>query len=134
MEDDLKRKATGERIASVMKEKGITQMRLSEMTGFTQSVISEMVNGKRNNMPLAQYIADNFGKSLDWLINGTETKMGTAIQQETSSISRIDRIELSNKLSLLYATHQKLMEQAQDIFQEIVAINKLLIAGGYNDE
>lgn len=129
MKDEVKRKKVGDRIASFMNEKGITQKRFSEMTGISQSIISEMVNGKRNNIPLAQYIADNFGISLDWLINGVNEKDNVYSTLDNGILSQAERLELARKLSSLYVKHQNLMEQAQEIFHEIVTINKLLITG-----
>jgi transcriptional regulator with XRE-family HTH domain len=51
------------RLRLAMKLAGVTQVELAEAVGFTQSHISEIVNGNYSSLPLetAQKLADYFG-------------------------------------------------------------------------
>lgn len=48
----MDRVAIGNRVKSLLKNKKMTQGELAAKTGFTQSVISEMISGKRNDFHL----------------------------------------------------------------------------------
>ena len=61
------------KVKNLMRKQKITQAELADMTGFTQSNISEMLNGKRNIIPLAERIAEHFGANKDWLTDGEPT-------------------------------------------------------------
>lgn len=58
------------KVKELMRKRKITQTGLADMTGFTQSNISEMLNGKRNIIPLAERLAEHFGESKEWLVGG----------------------------------------------------------------
>jgi len=42
------RKLVGENFARIRREKGLTQERVEELSGFSQQYISDLENGKRN--------------------------------------------------------------------------------------
>lgn len=116
-----------ERIKSLMKKRHLTQSELAEVTGYTQSVISEMLNGKRNIIPLAEKVAEYFGASRDWLIDGYEvlddfTGGGVELNQD-------QRQKLLERLNTLYERHQDIIREEQEIMKQMMAINRMLIVG-----
>ena len=58
-----------------MRSRKIKQTDLAEMTGFSQSNISEMLNGKRNIVPLAEKVAELFDLDKKFLL-GEEYSLG----------------------------------------------------------
>lgn len=66
------------RISLFMKEKDLTQKELAKTTGYTQSVISEMMNGKRNVLPLAERISKHYDIEL-WKLTGENEKPKSGI-------------------------------------------------------
>jgi|GEM_PF-6565354 Helix-turn-helix. len=50
-----------------MVKKGITQIVLSERTGYSQALISQIVNGKDLKLSTAQEIALAVGEKVDYL-------------------------------------------------------------------
>lgn len=58
------RKLIGENLARIRKEKGLTQERLEELSGFSQQYLSGLERGKRNPSILSIYeIAQALGVS-----------------------------------------------------------------------
>ena len=55
------------RLFDVMAKKGITQFDLREKTGYSQSHISQIVNGKDLYLSTAQEIAMAVGEKVDYL-------------------------------------------------------------------
>ena len=76
-----------------LKEMNITQRELSEKTGFSQSILSDMINGKRNASRLVKYLNDTYGTSFCCSIED----MGP----NCLPINRLD--ELMSKLKLTQA-------------------------------
>lgn len=121
------------RIKEVMRERGITnQKEFEAAVGVAQSTISAIFNLNRSSLPLIDAMGDKFGISKQWLLTG----MGMKYLQTNddapinlSGMTNSDRIELLNRLNLLYERHQKIMEEEQDIMIQIVDLNKKLILG-----
>lgn len=115
-----------ERIKSLIKKRRMTQGQLSQITGFQQSVISEMLNGKRNIIPLAEKVAEKFGASRDWIIGGCEVldefTGGIELDQE-------QRQKLLERLNDLYSRHQDIIREEQEIMKQMMTINRMLIVG-----
>jgi len=60
----------GELIKDELKERGLTQKRLSEMTGIKASVISETINGKRSvSLNMAVALEKALGISAEFWMN-----------------------------------------------------------------
>lgn len=64
----MKNEDTIKKIKSLMGKRRLKQADLIEISGLRQSVISEMLNGKRNIIPLVDAIADHYGADKDWLL------------------------------------------------------------------
>lgn len=62
----------GECLKEFFKEKGLTQMKVAEMTGAQQSYVAALLNGgKQFGKKQAQKWGDIFGLSPNWLLTGT---------------------------------------------------------------
>lgn len=117
----------------------MTQGELAAKTGFTQSVISEMISGKRNVMPLVEKLVELFQVSRDYIIAGEENNRSDIIIENNISengLSKEERLRLLDKLNNLYEQHQSILKEAEMRLQEaeatmkeIIALNKLLIVG-----
>ncbi len=135
----MDRIAIGNRIKSLLKNKKMTQGELATKTGFTQSVISEMISGKRNVMPLVEKLVELFQVSRDYIIAGEENNLSDIIIENNISengLSKEERLRLLDKLNDLYELHQTViketevrLQKAEEIMKEIIAVNKLLIVG-----
>ena len=103
----MDRNEVGMRIKSFLKSKKVTQLELSKMTGFTQSVISEIISGKRNPLPLVEKICELYGVSRDFLITGEENKLSDIIannEEVRNGLSHDDKVRLLDKLESLVLT------------------------------
>ncbi len=120
------------RIKEVMKEHGLTsQTELGRALGVHQSSISDMFKQKRSTMPLVDAISEHWNVSKQWLLTGSGMKYATVINDaELPSLTNTERVELVKKLNDLYARHQEIMGEAQEIMKSIVEINKKLILDG----
>lgn len=121
------------RIKEVMKEMGITnQKEFEAAVGVAQSTISAIFNLNRSSLPLIDAMGNKFGISKQWLLTGIGSKYLQTNDDTPVNLSEMtnsDRIELLNRLNLLYERHQKIMEEEQDIMKQIVDLNKKLILG-----
>ncbi|MBR4735053.1 MAG: HigA family addiction module antidote protein [Bacteroidales bacterium] len=77
----------GELIRDELKSRGITQKKLSEMTGFKQSVISETINGKRAvSMNMAVALEKALGIPAEmWMNLQTQFNLDSAAIAERSN-------------------------------------------------
>lgn len=135
----MDRNAVGMRIKAFLKSKKVTQLELSQKTGFTQSVISEITSGKRNPLPLVEKVCELYGVSRDYLITGEENKLSDIIannKEIKNGLSHEDKVRLLDRLESLYERHQSILHtiseatrESGDVLKEIATINKLLIAG-----
>lgn len=66
---------TTSRLKNLLRSRKIKQTDLADMTGFSQSNISEMLNGKRNVVPLAEKVAELFDLDKKLLL-GEEYTLG----------------------------------------------------------
>lgn len=135
----MDKNAVGMRIKAFLKSKKVTQLELSQKTGFTQSVISEITSGKRNPLPLVEKVCELYGVSRDYLITGEENKLSDIIannKEVQNGLSHDDKVRLLDRLERLYERHQSTLhviseatKESGDILKEIAAINKLLVVG-----
>lgn len=136
---NMDRIAIGNRIKSLLKNKKMTQGELATKTGFTQSVISEMISGKRNVMPLVEKLVELFQVSRDYIIAGEENNRSDIIIENNISengLSKEERLRLLEKLNNLYEQHQTILreaearlQEAETTMKEIIAVNRILIVG-----
>jgi len=120
----------GERLKEIFKEKGLRQRELSAQTGIKQSSISEMINGKRNIMPLVEKFCELYGFSRDYIITGEANNRRDIIAKNHISengLSLDERKRLLDNLNRLYSKHQQIISELQSVMKEITTINKLLI-------
>lgn len=134
----------GKRIKAFMKEKALTQNDVASVFGLVQSNVSEMINGKRDTLKLAEMISDKYNVSLDWLIYGdnisiqdinipnTDTCADNSVQQELETLKnenaslkkeldRLKALKLPTKDSKVYNLWMKFMEitcEWQEMYEE----------------
>lgn len=128
----MKDKIIGQRIAKILKDNRYSQRQFAEENGYTQSVISEILRGKREIDKLINIVAEKFGVSRDYLITGTESNKMDFIANNSISangLTKEDKFNLVHNLEELYSKHQQLLSDASKVMKEIVAINKLLVFG-----
>lgn len=93
----------GSRLRESIREMGITQKELSEVTGLTQAAISRYVNG--NRQPGAQNIgilADALGVSADYLLGVGATQ--TEVEQALGTVlNHANELSLAQRETLLRA-------------------------------
>jgi len=58
----------GKKIRAIMVKKGLSQVDLAKTTGISQPVISEMIRGRRNILPLVDAFSEHFGYSREKLL------------------------------------------------------------------
>lgn len=122
----------GERIAKILKDNRYSQRQFAEENGYTQSVISDILRGRREIDKLINIVAERFGVSRDYLITGNESNKMDLIASDSISangLTKEEKLQLINNLEELYRKHQKILDEASQIMKEIAAINKLLIIG-----
>lgn len=135
----MNRKDIGYRLKSFIKSQGLTQSTIAMQMGKTQSEISEMISGRRRFEPLATYLCDKYGASMDYFITGEENKLSDIIannEEVRNGLSHDDKVQLLDKLESLYERHQAILKTISDatkesgeVLKEIATINKLLIVG-----
>ena len=95
------RKETGTRIASLLREKGMTQRELANRIGATEGAVSKYVNGERE--PRAEMLANiatvlgTTSETLLGLDEGIETSFGTVkalCAREAANMTQEQRDEL----------------------------------------
>lgn len=66
----------GERIRTIVKEKGISQVQFADEVGITVNYMNSIVNGRAKNIStrLAQVIEQKYGYSSEWILKETGTK------------------------------------------------------------
>lgn len=122
----------GERIAKILKDNRYSQRQFAEENGYTQSVISDILRGRREIDKLINIVAERFGVSRDYLITGNESNKMDLIASNSISangLTKDEKLQLINNLEELYRKHQKILDEASQVMKEIAAINKLLIIG-----
>lgn len=128
----MKDEIVGNRISKVLKDNGYSQRSFAVEVGISQSVVSDMIRGRREIDKLVNIVAERFGVSRDYLITGEESNRKDMIASDSISangLSKEEKLRLINNLEELYRKHQKLLDDASQVMKEIAAINKLLIIG-----
>ena len=128
----MKDEIVGNRISKVLKDNGYSQRSFSAEMGISQSVVSDMIRGRREIDKLVNLVAERFGVSRDYLITGEESNRKDMIASDSISANGLtteEKLRLINNLEELYLKHQKLLDDASQVMKEIAAINKILIIG-----
>ena len=126
----MKSEIVGKRIAKILKDNRYSQRQFAEETGYTQSVISEILRGNREIDKMINIVAEKFGVSRDYLITGEESNKMDLIANNSmpaNGLTKEDKLNLVHNLEELYRKHQQLLDDASQVMKEIAAINKLLI-------
>ena len=128
----MKDENVGKRISKVLKDNGFSQRTFADKIGLSQSVVSDMIRGRRQIDKLVNIVAERFGVSRDYLITGNESNKMDLIASDSISangLTKDEKLQLINNLEELYRKHQKILDEASQVMKEIAAINKLLIIG-----
>lgn len=126
----MKNKNVGKRIKDLLKENGITQIKVAKATGKTQSVISDIINGRRDCDELVNQLSSLYGWSRDYLMDGVRNNREDFIANSDNSnkgLTKEEKIKLIENLQGLYKKHQELLNDASQVMKEIAAINRILI-------
>ena len=122
----MKSVIVGNRIRALMKENKLSQRAVEEYTGINQSVLSEVINGRRDYERVVDKLCSAYGWSRDFIVTG---RNNIAYSDNNTSLSNEERQILIKNLHELYCKHEDLIQQAGSIMKQIAAINKILIIG-----
>lgn len=121
----MKSEIVGNRIRTLMKENKLSQRTVEQATGINQSVLSEVINGRRDYERTVDRLCSMYGWSRDFIVTGKNI----ANSDNDRYLNKEERQVLINNLHDLYKKYEDLMTQAGAIMKQIVAINKILIIG-----
>lgn len=122
----MKSVIVGNRIRALMKENKLSQRAVEEYTGINQSVLSEVINGRRDYERVVDKLCSAYGWSRDFIVTG---RNNIANSDNNTSLSNEERQILIKNLQELYCKHEDLIQQAGSVMKQIAAINKILIIG-----
>lgn len=122
----MKSVIVGNRIRALMKENKLSQRAVEEYTGINQSVLSEVINGRRDYERVVDKLCSAYGWSRDFIVTG---RNNIANSDNNTSLSNEERQILIKNLHELYCKHEDLIQQAGSVMKQIAAINKILIIG-----
>lgn len=122
----MKSVIVGKRIRALMKENKLSQRAVEKYTGINQSVLSEVINGRRDYERVVDKLCSAYGWSRDFIVTG---RNNIANSDNNTSLSNEERQILIKTLHELYCKHEDLIQQAGGIMKQIAAINKILIIG-----
>lgn len=122
----MKSVIVGNRIRALMKENKLSQRAVEEYTGINQSVLSEVINGRRDYERVVDKLCSAYGWSRDFIVTG---RNNIANSDNNTSLSNEERQILIKTLHELYCKHEDLIQQASSVMKQIAAINKILIIG-----
>lgn len=122
----MKSVIVGKRIRALMKENKLSQRTVEEYTGINQSVLSEVINGRRDYERVVDKLCSAYGWSRDFIVTG---RNNIANSDNNTSLSNEERQMLIKTLNELYCKHEDLIQQAGSVMKQIAAINKILIIG-----
>ncbi len=122
----MKSVIVGNRIRALMKENKLSQRAVEENTGINQSVLSEVINGRRDYERVVDKLCSVYGWSRDFIVTGCNN---IANSDNNTSLSNEERQILIKTLHELYCKHEDLIQQAGSVMKQIAAINKILIIG-----
>ena len=102
----------GEMIKDEIKERGMTQKKLAELTGIKASVLSETINGKR---PVSLNVALALEKALDipadiWMNMQTQYNIDSANIIDSASIAKRDSEHQTVTVTIPVRDHNLLQE------------------------
>lgn len=72
--DDEKNRAVGSRLKAARLEKGLSQMKLKDLSGIEQSVITRVENGAKLTEKAGRRLAEALEVGYEWLMTGDESK------------------------------------------------------------
>lgn len=122
----MKSVIVGKRIRALMKENKLSQRAVEKYTGINQSVLSEVINGRRDYERVVDKLCSAYGWSRDFIVTG---RNNIANSDNNTSLSNEERQILIKTLHELYCKHEDLIQQASSVMKQIAAINKILIIG-----
>lgn len=122
----MKSVIVGNRIRALMKENKLSQRAVEKYTGINQSVLSEVINGRRDYERVVDKLCSAYGWSRDFIVTG---RNNIANSDNNTSLSNEERQILIKTLHELYCKHEDLIQQAGGVMKQIAAINKILIIG-----
>jgi len=122
----MKSVIVGKRIRALMKENKLSQRAVEKYTGINQSVLSEVINGRRDYERVVDKLCSAYGWSRDFIVTG---RNNIANSDNNTSLSNEERQILIKNLHELYCKHEDLIQQAGSVMKQIAAINKILIIG-----
>ena len=135
----MNKREVGARIKAYMKENRLTQTEVAAKVGISQSYISGMVNGDKDTLRLAEALSENYGVSLDWLINGDNAlafiQKGDNITDRSNNITNekmryLERaMELFQKYMDNERRYQEIIKENQEIMKQMAAIQQLIKEG-----
>lgn len=116
----------GEHLKEFFKEKGLTQMKVAEITGTQQSYIAALLNGsKQFGKKQAQKWGDIFGLSPNWLLTGTGemcSNSSSVIQQNQNgdninghSVKVEQKTNIEKMLDTIKECHELLRKKDEQI-------------------
>ena len=73
----MKNEIASNKIKEFMRRRPMKQIELAELSGFKQSVISDMLNGKRNILPLIDFFRDEL--NIDFMPEETMPKIPSGV-------------------------------------------------------
>lgn len=110
-----------ERIKELCRNRGVTAAKLERECGFANGYISKLDKSTPTTKNI-QKIADYFGVSVEYLMNG-QTSDGYYINQETANIAQ--QIFENKELSLLFDVQKDMApEDLQAIYQMALALKR----------
>lgn len=109
-----------------MKENKLSQRVVEEATGVNQSVLSEVINGRRDYERVVDRLCSAYNWSRDFIITGMNN---IANCDNTRTLNTDERQSLINNLHDLYKKHEDLLKEAGMVMKQIATINKILIIG-----
>lgn len=109
-----------ERVEKIRKENGISQGRLEKELGFSNGSVSKWKNSTPTTERL-QKVADYFGVSLDYLINGKEDGIQQSLTNEekidiSKDMEKYSNLIKSNKGGPLYFNGKEIDEETKNLF------------------
>jgi transcriptional regulator with XRE-family HTH domain len=99
----------GRNIKAARKERGISTIKLAEITGISQSTISKLENGNRSpDLDLVKTISESLGVPLGYMVEGTDKLMETIqgiLEKDNLTVE-----ELSSKLGINVSDISEIIE------------------------
>ena len=95
-------KGIAQRIRSIRKSQGLTQVGLCQIVGISKSFLSELENGKRNPSSLHLLeLAKALGCSCDYLLTGGELASAVSVPQDLAEFAKTEKLSFDQVTALL---------------------------------